>query len=327
MHASANSINLMASKHAPALECWPSSARDWFISQCGVRFGRMDNFAPLRKTRRAFLSVVGRDYAAVRYRTVYGFEILLPAWDSGIVIAASNGRILHPRLTEIFRAVIRPGDTFVDGGANMGFYSLLAAKALKGNGRVVSFEPDPRNIPILRSNIEINALGALIRIEAKALSDRECELDFWGAPENTWGGSLVELPGEESKRYRVFATTLDQYVISTNLESVDIIKLDIEGAESLALRGMRQSLRTARMVVYEINKPRLDQLNIQPLDLIRGTNELGQFEVTLISDELSDEIVTLEDVRSREILNRQGWANVISGKGDAAIRLREMLGI
>jgi FkbM family methyltransferase len=327
MHETTNNANLMAIERAPAMECWPASARDWFISQCGVRFGRIDNFAPLRKTRRAFLSLVGRDHAAVRYRTAYGFEILLPAWDSSIVIAASNGRILHPRLTEIFRAVIHPGDTFIDGGANMGFYSLLAASALKGDGRVISFEPDPRNIPILHSNIEINALGALIRIEPKALSDRECELDFWGAPENTWGGSLVELPGTESKLYRVSATTLDQYVVSTNLESVDIIKLDIEGAEPLALRGMRHALQTARMVVYEINKPRLDQLNIQPLDLIRQTNELGQFEITLVSDELSDEIVTLDDARSREILNREGWANVVSGKGDAANRLREMLGV
>lgn len=324
---SRNNGNLMPSEPRPAVECWPANARDWFISQCGIRFGRIDNFVPLRKTRRAFLSLVGRDHATVRYRTAYGFEILLPAWDSGIVIAASNGRILHPRLTEIFGAVIQPGDTFIDGGANMGFYSLLAARALKGDGRVISFEPDPRNIPILHSNIEINGLEALVRIEPKALSDRECELDFWGAPENTWGGSLVELPGTESRQYRVSATTLDQYVISTNLDSVDIIKLDIEGAEPFALRGMRQALQTARMVVYEINKPRLDQLNIQPLDLIRQTHELGQFEITLVTDELRDEIVTLNDARTGEILNRQGWSNVVSGKGDAAIRLRGMLGI
>jgi FkbM family methyltransferase len=324
---SANNGNSMASNPPPASECWPANARDWFISQCGIRFGRIDKFAPGREIRKALLSLVGRDHGAARYRTAYGFDILLPAWDSGILIAALNGRILHPRLTEIFRAVIQPGDTFVDGGANMGFYSLLAAKVLKGSGCVVSFEPDPRNIPILHSNVVMNCLDGLIRIEPKALSDRECESDFWSAPENAWGGSLVKRPGVESKRYQVSATTLDQYVVSTRLRPVDIIKLDIEGAEPRALRGMRGALRTARMVVYEIDKPRLDHLDIKALDLIRRTNNEGDFEVTLVSDELSDEIVALEDARTAEILNRDGWANVVSAKGDAAIRLREMFGI
>jgi len=327
MHVSANNANLMASDATPALECWPANPRDWFISQCGIRFGRIDKFGPVRETRKALLSVVGRDHATVRYRTAYGFEILLPAWDPGILIAASNGRILHPRLTEIFRAVIQPGDTFVDGGANMGFYSLLAAKALMGSGRVLSFEPDPRNLPILHSNIRINGLDGLIRIEPKALSDTESESDFWSAPENAWAGSLVKRPGVKSKPFTVSATTLDQYIISMDLERVDIIKLDIEGAEPRALRGMRGALRTARMVVYEIDKPRLDHLNIKALDLIQRTNEEGQFEVTLISDELSDEVVALEDARSVEILNRDGWANVVSAKGEAAIRLRGMIGI
>ena len=294
------------------------------VSQFGIRFGRMDRVTALRETRKALLFLFGRDHSAVLYQTTYGFEILLPAWDSNMVIAASNGRILHPRMTEIFLATIQSGDTFVDGGANMGFYSLLAATALRGEGRVISFEPDPRNIPILQSNAKINRLDSLIRIESKALSDAECELNFWSAPENSWGGSLVELPGAESKQYSVSATTLDHYVSSTNIGSVDIIKLDIEGAEPLALQGMREALRTARLVAYEINKPRLDQLKIQPMDLIRRTNECGQFDITLISDERTDEILFLEDARSSEILNNYGWANVVSAKGDAVRRLREM---
>lgn len=314
------------SEHTLERECLPASPRDWFISQCGIRFGRMDRLTGFREARKALLSLMSRDHGGVLYQTAYGFEILLPAWDSNVVIAALNGRILHPRMTEIFLAVIEPGDTFVDGGANMGFYSLLAATALEGKGRVVSFEPDPRNIPILYSNVKINHLEAIISIEPKALNNTECELDFWGAPENSWGGSLVELPGAESKRYKVSATTLDHYIASTDLGQVGIIKLDIEGAEPLALQGMGEALRTARLVAYEINKPRLDQLKIRPIDLISRTNERGRFEITLVSDERTDDILPLEDPRSIEILDCYGWANVVSAKGDAADRLREMFG-
>lgn len=286
----------------------------------------MDKHAELRKARKVLLSILGRDHSAVRYQTAYGFEILFPAWDADVVIAASNGRILHPRLTEIFRAVTQPGDTFVDAGANAGFYSLLAATALGNRGRVISFEPDPRNLPTLRSNVKFNRLEHLIRIEQQALSDKECELDFWSAPENSWGGSLVELPNAGSIRCKVSATTLDRYITLTNSGRVDVIKIDIEGAEPLALRGMRETLRETRVLVYEINKPRLDQLKIHPVDLIEQTREWGQFETTLITDERTDEILPIEDVRATEILEDYGWANVVSAKGDAVGRLRGLFG-
>jgi FkbM family methyltransferase len=292
-----------------------------------MRFGRVDKVPTLRKARKIMLSIVGRDHSAVRYCFAYGFEILFPAWDTHMVIAASNARIPHPRLTGVFHALIQPGDTFVDVGANAGFYSLLAATAMGNSGRVISFEPDPRNLPLLRSNARINGFEHLIQIEPKALSDRECELDFWSAPENTWGGGLVKLPDSESLHCRVSATTLDKYMATTSSDQVDLIKIDIEGAEPLALKGMREALRTAKVVIYEINKPRLDQLKIRPLDLIRQTNEQGGFDTTLLTDERTDEILSLENSRSTEILETYGWANVMSAKGDAVKRIHELVGI
>lgn len=275
--------------------------------------------------RKVMLLAVGRDHSAACYRTTYGFDILLPAWDANVIIAAVNGRILHPRLTEILVDVIKPGDTFVDAGANMGFYSLLAATRLAGRGRVISFEPDPRNLPTLRSNVEMNRLGDIICIEPRALSDKESELDFWRAPENTWAGSIVKLPGTNAAHLRVPATSLDEYIGPRFSSQVDVIKIDIEGAEPLALEGMSEALRTAKLVAYEINKPRLDELNIRPMDLIKRTNERGLFEITLVSDERTDEFLPLEDARSIEILNSYGWANVVSAKGNAARRLRDVV--
>lgn len=304
-------------------ECWPSSRRDWLISHCGIRFGRLDRFRPVSLARKRILSLVARSHLAVQFDTAYDVRMLLPAWDANVVIAAMNGRILHPWITEIFREVIQPGFTVIDGGANVGFYSVLAASLLQGRGRVVSFEPDPRNIPVLETNVRLNDVSHIVDLVPKALSDVEGELDFWLVPWNSWGGSLVEVKGSQDTRLKVASTTLDDYLFSANINRVDVIKLDIEGAEPLALQGMRRSLASAKLLIYEINKPRLAELGIQPLELIRWTHEYGGFTSLLVSDERTDEILPLEDNRCPEILNQYGWANVICAKDEVGQYLLE----
>jgi FkbM family methyltransferase len=306
-------------------ECWPASPRDSIISHVGIRFGRFDRFRAFASTRKRILSVVARRDLAVQYETAYGIQILLPAWDTNTVIAAIYGRITHPWITKIFREVIQPGYTVIDGGANVGFYSVLAASLMRGHGRVVSFEPDPRNIPLLQANAVLNYLTDIIHLEPKALSNVEDELDFWVCPENSLFGSLVELKGSQDTHLKVPGTTLDLYQRSAGIGNIDVIKLDIEGAEPLALQGMRRGLETAKLLIFEINKPRLVELGIMLLDLINQTVEWGHFTSTLISDERTDEVLWMDDSRCPEILDEYGWANVICGKGEVADRLSGIL--
>jgi FkbM family methyltransferase len=271
--------------------------------------------------RKRLLSLAGRKHTTVLFDSVYGLKILLPAWDANVIICAMRGSILHPHITEIFRSVIRPGYTFVDGGANIGFYSILAGSLLKGRGVVVSFEPDPRNIPVFKANTVLNGLSEVVRLVPKALSNTAAECDLWSEPVNTWGGGLIRAKSSQSVRTKVLSTTLDGYLAAEKIPPVDVVKLDIEGAEPLALEGMRTALESARLLVYEVNKPGLDGLGITPMDLIEQTNTRGRFTLTLVTDERRDEIVPLENGRCREILNDYGWANVISAKGEVAAEL------
>lgn len=307
--------------------CWPSSLRDRLVSHCGIRFGRFDRFESVFNARKRLLSLAGRKHTTVLFNSVYGLKIFLPAWDANVIICAMNGSIPHPYITEIFRTVIKPGYTFVDGGANIGFYSMLAGSLLKGRGVVVSFEPDPRNIPVFEANMALNGLSEVVRLVPKALSNAEAEYDLWGDPMNTWGGGLIRAKASQSIRTKVLSTTLDGYLAAEKIRSADVVKLDIEGAEPLALEGMQGSLDSARLLVYEINKPGLDGLGIAPLDLIELTNARGRFTLTLVTDERKDEIIPLGNSRCREILNDYGWANVISAKGEVAAELAAKFGV
>ncbi len=306
---------------AASSECWPASWRDWLSSHCAVRFGRLNRFPAVSVARKGLVSLLARHSSTVQFDTPYGFQILLPAWHAGMVIAAMDGRISHPGITQAFCEVIRPGHTVIDGGAHVGFYTLLAAKLLKSQGLVVAFEPDPRNFALLQANVALNGLSRVSHLEQKALSNADGELDFWVSANDSMIGSLVELPGLQQSGTRVAATRLDDYLTSQNIGKVDVIKLDLEGAEALALQGMRHSLETAALLAYEINRPRLARLGIDPLELIDQTAAWGRFTLILMTDERSNEVLRIDDSRCAQVLKEDQMANVICAKEEAAERL------
>ena len=307
-------------------ECQHASLRDWVIAQASVRLGRLDCFPAMKATRRILLSSLAGTRPAVRFNTLYGFQILLPAWDPDILICAANGRILHPWITEVFRTVIRPGFTVVDGGANVGFYSLLAATLMQGRGLVLSFEPDVRNVSLLGANIELNGLTRIVKVEAKAHGDVDGECDFWMSLDNSWAGTLVK---EQTLHYsptKTVVTTLDHYLRAAGIPTVDVVKLDIEGAEPLALKGMCETLAKASLLVYEVHRQRQLELGIDPVELIRRSVEAGLFTFCLIADERKDEICKFDVGRCKEILDASGWADVLCAKGEVAAVLAAKFG-
>jgi FkbM family methyltransferase len=306
-------------------ECWPSSVSDRLVSLCSYRFGRMDRYLPLAHLRRAILSAAARPNMAVQYDTCYGFRLFLPVWDASVVGAAAEGRVFDSVLSKMLRLVIRPGDTIVDGGANVGFYSLLAASLLKGSGQVISFEPDPRNLPLLRANAELNELSHLIHVAPVALSNSEGDLHFWYNPQTSWGGSLVEVPSASDIRVSVPATRLDIFRSTRSLGPIDVIKLDLEGAEPLALQGMQESLRSARFLALEINQSRLVQLKVDPARFMNDTLEQGHFSAMLLCDGHCVSLSTPGDDHWTQVLDKLGWADVFCAKGEAADQMLEFI--
>jgi FkbM family methyltransferase len=130
---------------------------------------------------------------------------------------------------------VRPDSVFYDVGANVGFYSLLAS-SLVGQGKVFAFEPVPRNIAYLRKHIELNRI-ANVEVLGVALSDANGSARF----EIEQTGFMGHLSRDGG--ISVPTATLDSLVKDGKVLPPDYIKMDIEGAELLALRGARETFQ------------------------------------------------------------------------------------
>lgn len=169
--------------------------------------------------------------------------------DDPAISAALAMGAYERRETELFRRLVRPGMTVLDVGANLGLYTVIAARLAGPSGRVVAFEPSAENAALLRRNVEGNGLAWVV-CERIALSDREGEVRLHVSAENK--GEHTILPGviEEAAAETVPTTTLDRYLEGHGIGRVDLVKIDIQGAEPIVLDGMRETLATLAPALF-----------------------------------------------------------------------------
>lgn len=177
-----------------------------------------------------------------RTAVVQGHRMVLDPNDS---LMLSVREVYEPTETAFFLRSIKPGQTVVDVGANIGYYTLLLARAVGPEGRVYAFEPEPRNFEILRQNVALNGYRNVV-LENAAVSSAVGALDLF-VNEKNLGDHQAYDSGEGRARVTVRSVTLDDYL--ENGRPVDFVKMDIQGWEAAALAGMRATLEANPDVV------------------------------------------------------------------------------
>ena len=142
----------------------------------------------------------------------------------------------EPQETALLQLLLRSGMTFVDVGANWGYFSLAAARMVGPAGRVVSVEADPRACRTLRANVARNTLDAVAVVEMAA-SDRSGTLQLQeyeadASDSGSYGVTSTTTVVGGGRAFTVAARALDDVLDEAGVDRVDLLKMDIEGARS-----------------------------------------------------------------------------------------------
>ncbi len=176
------------------------------------------------------------------------------------------------RELDTFRSIIKDGMTVVDIGANIGLYTVIASKLVGSNGKVFAYEPEQENFGFLSRNIEVNNFKNSTPLQI-ALSDKAEERKLFLAKDNKGHHSFVQ-DNQANIPVSVHTETLDSSLAKYGSPIVDVIKMDIEGAEPLALMGMKETItRNPNIIIFtEIFPNAIRRLGYDPLDFLKMFN-------------------------------------------------------
>ena len=183
--------------------------------------------------------------------------------------------------TKLFSEILKEGITVLDLGANIGYYSLLAGKQIGEKGKVFAFEPWHESFSLLQKNIEVNGFKNIIPV-AKAVSNQCGRQKLF----------LASDPGQHSlggdancESVEVDVTSVDEFVREQNI-SVDLVKMDVEGAEMSVLEGMAETISKNPhiKIITEFVPEHLELNNCSPSAFLEKLFSYG-FKLYVINDE------------------------------------------
>ena len=232
------------------------------------------------------------------------FDPDLPVHNS-ILAQLQNTSAYEPGTQFFFMRVLRAGDTFVDVGAHIGYFSMIAAALVGDSGKVVSVEPIDSNFSFLEKNIAANALP-YVHAQQSVISDTNGEIEFHHNQDNDGGHALWDPrthPGNEKTRAAPKSETLPSMTLESlfskfECEHIRAMKIDTEGAEKMILESGRMFFDRGAVdfIVTEVNASGLIQMGSNVDDFFAYARDLG-FVVLLPSENGSAPTVLARDNR------------------------------
>jgi FkbM family methyltransferase len=184
----------------------------------------------------------------------------------------------EPDLTHFIAGRLTDGDVFIDIGANIGYYSLLAAECVGTGGRVVAVEASPTVFGELQRNVLANDFENRIREVNKAAAATAGTLTIYAGPLHNVGMSTTVQTHGMRAESTVEALPLDQLLTSDEIASTRLIKIDVEGGEPDVVAGMTnliKALRADAEIVIELSPKWWPDRQLRPVDVLRPFTEAG----------------------------------------------------
>jgi len=171
---------------------------------------------------------------------VIEMQIHEPSLDQGVSAYISQHKCWEPFETSIFRELMQGASSFIDVGANIGYYSLVASGLMKDEGTILSIEPEQNNYSLLVDNAKINNFTNIIPVNVGCL-ESDAGATILLSRDNYGDHRLIECVPDSGINAVTETTTLDK-LISDLGKIPDLIKVDTQGSELAILKGMRNTL-------------------------------------------------------------------------------------
>lgn len=215
-----------------------------------------------------FVARLSSDAGGARFRCDLSDLIAKEAYFSGLY---------EPPVTRIVQRLVAPGATVVDVGANWGYFTLVASAAVAPAGRVIALEPDPRLFAMLRDNVRLNGFDHVTTADvAASSSDGTVTLaGYDDAGANRGVSRIIDGTSASGPIFHVRATTID--ALTAAYRRVDLVKIDVEGAEDAVLAGMQEGLSSGRYraIVLELHPDLLRARGADPEACLRRLLDAG----------------------------------------------------
>ena len=205
---------------------------------------------------------------------IHGATVVLNPTDP-VVSGALHFGVYEKAETRFFQSACRDGMTFLDVGANLCYYTALAARAVGPNGRVLAVEPDPDSFGYLEQTIAANAVG---NVEAfpVAASDAPATLPLYISTDNR-GDNRLYASGEDRPQVEVAARPLDALLRENKIDTVDLIKIDVQGYEPKVIAGLRETIAASPnlTLLTEFWPQGIDEAGEDANEFLQTLRELG----------------------------------------------------
>jgi FkbM family methyltransferase len=237
---------------------------------------------------------------------IYGLSMYCRSLDRLLAFLLWKYSALENFQTELISNTVKKKMIVLDIGANLGYYTLILAKLVGRQGKVYAFEPDPENFRLLSKNIKENKFNNIVAVQ-KAVADKSGKMNFYLSDAHKGNHALYPEPG----RHKIEVEVVDIDSFCGQKIKPDFIKMDIEGAEMLALKGMKQTVQKNNKLIivtefFPLLMKKCGQSPKQFLDLLVN----WKFKIQNINEELQ-KIDTIDNIVLLKKFIKSGYTNLL----------------
>ncbi|HVA96930.1 MAG TPA: FkbM family methyltransferase [Candidatus Acidoferrales bacterium] len=227
-------------------------------------------------------------------------KIYIDKKDSIVSEVLLSEKIWEPYETKIIKRKIKKGDIVVDIGAHIGYYTLIAASIVGDKGKVYAFEPDPSNFHLLKKNINVNGYTNVVTVN-KAVSNKNGNKRLYLNDENR-GDHRVFDSGDKRKSIAIAVVTLDDF-FKDKKETIDFMKMDIQGSEVFAMKGARKIVDKSKKIKFitEFMPFELDQSGSSAEEYLRLLKN-NKFKIYRL-DEVREKLIPINPEKLLRLYN------------------------